>query len=367
MSPEAVQFGVFSVQSDLWSYGIVLYEIITFGAFPYGGLGDVEVVERVKRMEFNITEFLPPSAYDTPVWRLIDHCCQYQWQHRPASVQQVIDALAMVPECVRPFLTDEPPKPETSDLNGLPFQPCIGGCTLSEEEEAIVNLSQRNFGLNLHLSPASIRQPGNSVGSCFPGIGEGPGVTSATGPDICVNGPPSNPNRSLVDPTEADNGDQAQCHLLALDAYHQPSVPPPHHQHHVHNHNHHQYQNPNQYHPKQQIQMHQLQSQTPFLHQSYQHQPYHHHHHHHVHHLRSIDAFPQASWSAIPYPGDQPEHRLIMPISFTSAAAIANTNQTIYSRIQCPPPQHYSLVCEQHISDVVNGADIASAERGCGY
>lgn len=68
MSPEAVQFGVFSIQSDIWSFGITLYEIITFGVFPYNGLGDVEVVERVKRMEFSITEFLPPQALNTVVY-----------------------------------------------------------------------------------------------------------------------------------------------------------------------------------------------------------------------------------------------------------------------------------------------------------
>lgn len=62
MSPEAVQWGVFSIQSDIWSYGIVLYEIITFGMFPYDGLCDVEVVERVKRKNFSIIDFLPMEA-----------------------------------------------------------------------------------------------------------------------------------------------------------------------------------------------------------------------------------------------------------------------------------------------------------------
>lgn len=67
MSPEAVQYGIFSVYSDMWSYGIVLYEIITFGQFPYADLVDVEVVERVKRSEFSITQILPPAANGTTV------------------------------------------------------------------------------------------------------------------------------------------------------------------------------------------------------------------------------------------------------------------------------------------------------------
>ncbi|CAL8081920.1 unnamed protein product [Calicophoron daubneyi] len=131
MSPEAVQFGVFSVQSDLWSYGIVLYEIITFGVFPYDGMGDVEVVERVKRMEFSILEFLPPAAQNTTVAHLIHQCCQHQWQHRPVSMAPVIGMLRMNPECVRPFLTEEPPKPNSA-IDALPFQPGAGACMMSD-------------------------------------------------------------------------------------------------------------------------------------------------------------------------------------------------------------------------------------------
>ncbi|GAA49307.1 insulin-like growth factor 1 receptor [Clonorchis sinensis] len=111
MSPEAVQYGMFSVQSDIWSYGITVYEIVTFGVFPYSDMGDVEVVERVKRMEFGISDFLPPSARNTTVWRLIRLCCQHQYGDRPSSMKQVLQVLYDFPECVRPFLTDVPPKP----------------------------------------------------------------------------------------------------------------------------------------------------------------------------------------------------------------------------------------------------------------
>ncbi|KAK4475257.1 hypothetical protein MN116_002331 [Schistosoma mekongi] len=131
MSPEAVQFGVFSIQSDIWSFGITLYEIITFGVFPYNGLGDVEVVERIKRMEFSITEFLPPQALNTIVCELINHCCKHQWQHRPSSMNQVLEVLTAYPDCIRPFLTDDPPKPNTT-MDSLPFQPPVGTCIISE-------------------------------------------------------------------------------------------------------------------------------------------------------------------------------------------------------------------------------------------
>ena len=36
-APEAVQFMRFSVKSDVWSYGILLMELFTYGQVPYPG------------------------------------------------------------------------------------------------------------------------------------------------------------------------------------------------------------------------------------------------------------------------------------------------------------------------------------------
>ena len=46
-APEAAMFKRFTIKSDVWSFGILLYELITYGHHPYPGMTNVQVFERV--------------------------------------------------------------------------------------------------------------------------------------------------------------------------------------------------------------------------------------------------------------------------------------------------------------------------------
>ncbi|XP_015221226.1 tyrosine-protein kinase transmembrane receptor ROR2 isoform X1 [Lepisosteus oculatus] len=62
MSPEAIMYGKFSVDSDIWSYGVVLWEIFSYGLQPYCGYSNQDVIEMVRNRQ------VLPCPDDCPAW-----------------------------------------------------------------------------------------------------------------------------------------------------------------------------------------------------------------------------------------------------------------------------------------------------------
>ena len=48
-APEAALCNKFTIKSDVWSFGILLFEIVTYGNTPYPNLSDEEVLEKLKQ------------------------------------------------------------------------------------------------------------------------------------------------------------------------------------------------------------------------------------------------------------------------------------------------------------------------------
>lgn len=51
MALESIHFGKYTHQSDVWSYGVTVWELMTFGAEPYAGLRLAEVPDLLEKGE----------------------------------------------------------------------------------------------------------------------------------------------------------------------------------------------------------------------------------------------------------------------------------------------------------------------------
>lgn len=87
MSPEAVTDGKYSSSSDVWSFGVVLWEIGTLGAFPYVNLPNDRVLHYILtggRLQ------IPPN-FSPSLRELILRCWQLDPAKRPRFHQIVAD------------------------------------------------------------------------------------------------------------------------------------------------------------------------------------------------------------------------------------------------------------------------------------
>ncbi|KAK7913535.1 hypothetical protein WMY93_013746 [Mugilogobius chulae] len=83
MSPESLKDGVFTTYSDVWSFGVVLWEIATLAEQPYQGLSNEQVLRFV--MEGGLLE--KPQNCPDMLFELMRMCWQYNPKMRPSFVE----------------------------------------------------------------------------------------------------------------------------------------------------------------------------------------------------------------------------------------------------------------------------------------
>lgn len=49
MAPESIMYGKFTTATDVWSFGVVMWEVFTYGQQPYFGLTNEEVIKFVAK------------------------------------------------------------------------------------------------------------------------------------------------------------------------------------------------------------------------------------------------------------------------------------------------------------------------------
>lgn len=79
-APEAAFYQQYSIKSDVWSFGILMYEIITLGKVPYPGMRGQEVLEQLEK-GYRMPQ--PPEAPDG-YYSIMRDCWKNEKTERPS-------------------------------------------------------------------------------------------------------------------------------------------------------------------------------------------------------------------------------------------------------------------------------------------
>lgn len=88
MAPEALFHRVYTTQSDVWSYGILLWEIMTLGGTPYPSVPSVEKLFQLLRSGHRMEK---PPCCSLEIYMLMRDCWSYQPNERPMFGELVED------------------------------------------------------------------------------------------------------------------------------------------------------------------------------------------------------------------------------------------------------------------------------------
>uniref|UniRef100_A0A3B3WS45 Tyrosine-protein kinase n=1 Tax=Poecilia mexicana TaxID=48701 RepID=A0A3B3WS45_9TELE len=78
-APEALNYGRYSSESDVWSYGILLWETFSLGVCPYPGMTNQQAREQVEKGK----RVPPPVRCPDDVYKVMQRCWQYNPEDRP--------------------------------------------------------------------------------------------------------------------------------------------------------------------------------------------------------------------------------------------------------------------------------------------
>ncbi|CAL8125621.1 unnamed protein product [Orchesella dallaii] len=88
MPPESILYGKFTTESDVWAFGVVLWEIYSYGLQPYYGYSNQEVIEMIRsRQLLPCPDLCPPRMYALMVE------CWAEMPHRRPSFEELSSRL----------------------------------------------------------------------------------------------------------------------------------------------------------------------------------------------------------------------------------------------------------------------------------
>lgn len=85
MAPESLYDNIFTTKTDVWSFGILMWEIVTLGSTPYPGMAAGEVMRKVRdgyRLE-------KPEHCKREIYNIMYYCWDKDKDKRPQFTELV--------------------------------------------------------------------------------------------------------------------------------------------------------------------------------------------------------------------------------------------------------------------------------------
>ncbi|XP_049509184.1 inactive tyrosine-protein kinase 7 [Panthera uncia] len=98
MSPEAILEGDFSTKSDVWAFGVLMWEVFTHGEMPHGGQADDEVLADLQAGKARLPQ---PEGCPSKLYRLMQRCWALSPKDRP-SFSEIANTLGDNPADSKP-------------------------------------------------------------------------------------------------------------------------------------------------------------------------------------------------------------------------------------------------------------------------
>uniref|UniRef100_A0A8C5LPC4 Tyrosine-protein kinase n=1 Tax=Leptobrachium leishanense TaxID=445787 RepID=A0A8C5LPC4_9ANUR len=81
-APEALNYGRYSSESDVWSFGILLWETFSLGVCPYPGMTNQQAREQVEKGY----RMAAPQRCPEEIFKIMQRCWEYKAENRPKFI-----------------------------------------------------------------------------------------------------------------------------------------------------------------------------------------------------------------------------------------------------------------------------------------
>ncbi|XP_053152118.1 ephrin type-A receptor 1 isoform X2 [Hemicordylus capensis] len=164
-APEAIAHRIFTSASDVWSFGIVMWEVLSYGDKPYGEMTNQEVMKSIE----DGYRLPPPVDCPSVLYELMKGCWSYDRTRRPRfrEIHAQLEHFLSSPHLLRTVADFDPRAtlrlPSCSGSDGIPYRSIPEWLESIRMKRYVINF--RTAGLNtmesiLELSAEDLKQMG---------------------------------------------------------------------------------------------------------------------------------------------------------------------------------------------------------------